>query len=159
MSISENHLITDSSTSEAAAPKEESLPAIQYPHLQGSCLLEPEDLDVQERIGAEGGWVTFRLDVLAEEETVFGRQLSDEKEDAYVQAYTSRNEHTGEVDDTLDIVVRSPGGDEWFSCALTPETRSVLREKMKVFCAAQYGEHLPEQSMDECVSAQPELSM
>ena len=75
------------------------------------------------------------------------------------QAYTSLNEHTGEVDDTLDIVVRSPGGDEWFSCALTPETRSALREKMDVFCAMQYGEHLLERSMDECAPAQLELSM
>ena len=132
---------------------------IQYPQLQGSRPLEAKDLDVQERIGAENGWLSFCFDVLAEEEAVFGRQLSNEDEDAYVQAYTSFNEHTGEVDDTLDIVVRSPGGDEWFSCALTPETRSALREKMDVFCAMQYGEHLLERSMDECAPAQLELSM
>jgi len=137
----------------------ENRPFIQYPQLQGSRPLEAEDLDIQERIGAENGWLSFCLDILAEEEAVFGRQLSNEDEDAYVQAYTSLNEHTGEVDDTLDIVVRSPGGDEWFSCALTPETRSALREKMDVFCAAQYGEHLPERSMDECAPAQPVLSM
>lgn len=144
-----------SGTEEAQAA--ENRPSIQHPGLQGSRPLEAEDLDIQERIGAENGWLSFRLDILAEEEAVFGRRLSNEDEDAYVQAYTSLNEHTGEVDDTLDIVVRSPGGDEWFSCILTPETRSVLREKMDVFCAAQYGEHLPERSMDECT--QPELSM
>ena len=144
-----------SGTEEAQAA--ENRPSIQYPQLQGSRPLEAEDLDVQERIGAENGWLSFCLDILAEEEAVFGRQLSSDDEDTYVQAYTSLNEHTGEVDDTLDIVVRSPSGDEWFSCTLIPETRSALREKMDVFCAAQYGEPLPECSKDKC--AQPELSM
>ena len=150
--------MTISSGTEEAQAAENRL-SIQYPCLQGSRPLEAEDLDVQERIGAENGWLSFRLDILAEEEAVFGRQLSNEDEDAYVQAYTSLNEHTGEVDGTLDIVVRSPGGDEWFSCALTLETRSALGEKMDVFCAAQYGEHLPERSMDEYARPQPELSM
>ena len=75
----------------------------------------------------------------------------------YVQAYTSCNEHTGEVDDTLDVVVRGPGGDEWFSCTLTPETRAALKEKMELFCVEQYGEHLPGQ--DSCTTSQPELLM
>ena len=88
---------------------------------------------------------------------VFGRQLSSEDEDAYVQAYTSCNEHTGEVDDTLDVVVRGPGGDEWFSCTLTPETRAALKEKMELFCVEQYGEHLPGQ--DSCTTSRPELLM
>ena len=127
----------------SAAP-EKMQTAIQYPLLQGKRPLTADDLDIQERIGAEGGWVTFGLDVLADEETVFGRQLSSEDEDSYIQAYTSRNEHTGQVDDTLDIVVRSPGGDEWFSCALTDEARESLKQKMDAFCLEQYGERLPE---------------
>jgi len=123
----------------------EALSAIEYPRLQGCRLLEPEDLDVQERVGAESGWLTFRLDVLADEETVLGRRLSSEEEDTYVQAYTSYNQHTGQVYDTLDIVARSPGGDEWFSCTLTPEVREALKEKMELFCVEEFGEHLPDQ--------------
>ena len=134
-----------------------NLPFIQYPRLQGGRPLELEDLDIQERTGAEGGWISFCLDVVADEVEVFGRQLSSEDEDAYVQAYTSCNEHTGEVDDTLDVVMRGPGGDEWFSCTLTPETRAALKEKMELFCVEQYGEHLPGQ--DSCTTSQPELLM
>jgi hypothetical protein len=118
--------------------------AVQYPFLQGSRPLTAGDLDVQERTGTENGWITFCLDVLACEEAVFGRQLSCEEEDSYIQAYTSYHEHTGQVDDTLDVVVRSPGGDEWFSCTLTDETRESLKRKMDIFCVALYGEHLPE---------------
>ena len=118
--------------------------AVQYPFLQGSRPLTAGDLDVQERTGTENGWITFCLDVLACEEAVFGRQLSCEEDDSYIQAYTSYNEHTGQVDDTLDVVVRSPGGDEWFSCTLTDETRESLKRKMDIFCVALYGEHLPE---------------
>ena len=106
---------------------------------------------------SEDDCLTFCLDVLADEKTVFGRQLSSEDEDAYVQAYTSFDEHTGEVDDTLDVVVRGPGGDEWFSCTLTPETRAALKEKMELFCVEQYGEPLPGQ--DSCTTSQPELLM
>ena len=113
-------------------------PSIQYPYLQGYRPLL-DDLEIQERIGAEDGRISFWLDVLADETAVFGRQLSSEDEDTYVQAYTSYNEHTGEVDGTLDIVARSPGGDEWFSCILTPEARAALKEKLDTFCMEQYG--------------------
>ena len=115
--------------------------SIQYPFLQGSRPLTAEDLDIQERLGTEDGWITFCLDVLADEDTVFGRRFSDE--DAYIQAYTSYNERTGQVDDTLDIVVRSSGSDEWFSCVLTDDTRKALKQKMDTFCMEMYGEHLP----------------
>ena len=118
-----------------------------------------DDLEIQERIGAEDGRISFWLDVLADETAVFGRQLSSEDEDTYVQAYTSYNEHTGEVDGTLDIVARSPGGDEWFSCILAPETRAALKEKLDTFCMEQYGERLPERNQDYCAPSQPELSM
>ena len=134
-------------------------PSIQYPSLQCDRPLTPEDLEIQERIGAENGRISFCLDVLADETAVFGRQLSSEDEDSYVQAYTSCNEHTGEVDGTLDVVARSPGGDEWFSCILTPETRAALREMMDRFCVEHYGERLPEQNQDNHVPSQPELSM
>ena len=134
-------------------------PSIQYPYLQGYRPLMLDDLEIQERIGAEDGRISFWLDVLADETAVFGRQLSSEDEDTYLQAYTSYNEHTGEVDGTLDIVARSPGGDEWFSCILTPETRAALKEKLDTFCMEQYGERLPERNQDYCAPSQPELSM
>ncbi len=133
--------------------------SIQYPFLQGEHPLMPGDLEIHERIGSEDGWISFCLDVLADETAVFGRQLSNEDGDTYVQAYTSCNEHTGEVDGTLDIVVRSSGGDEWFSCTLIPETRAALKEKMDIFCMEQYGERLPGQDQDNCPPSQMELSM
>ena len=146
--LSGPYQMTIAATLEKAKP--EIIPAatgwmsIQYPLLQGSRTLTAEDLDIQERIGAERDWITFQFDVLADEQEVFGRQLSSEAEDSYIQAYTSYNEHTGQVDDTLDIVVRSSGEDEWFSCTLPDETRQALKQKMDAFCAAVYGEHLPE---------------
>lgn len=139
------------------AETSEDWKSIQYPLLHGSRSLTAADLDVQEKIGAEEGRIDFCLDVLADEETVFGRQLSNEEEESYIQSYTSYLEDAGQVDDTLDVVVRSPGGDEWFSCALTEETRESLKWKMDAFCVEMYGEHLPEpseQRQDESSSIQ-----
>ncbi len=119
------------------------LTSIQYPSLQGNRPLTAADLDVQERIGVEDERINFCLDVLADEKSVFGRQLSSEAEDSYVQAYTSYMLDSGRVDDTLDIVVRSPGGDEWFSCILTDEARESLRQKLDTFCVNTYAERLP----------------
>nr|WP_325215126.1 hypothetical protein [uncultured Oscillibacter sp.] len=117
--------------------------SIQHPLLQGNRSLTAADLDVRERIGVEDERINFRLDVLADEKSVFGRQLSSEVEDSYIQAYTSYMADTGRVDDTLDIVVRSPGGDEWFSCALTDEARESLWQKLDTFCVNTHAEHLP----------------
>lgn len=64
-------------------------PSIQYPSLQGDRPLMPEELEIHERIGSEDGWISFCLDVLADETAVFGRQLSSEDGDTYVQVYTS----------------------------------------------------------------------
>jgi hypothetical protein len=140
--------MTIAATLEKAKP--EIIPAatgwmsIQYPLLHGNRPLTALDLDVQERIGLEDERINFCLDVLADEKSVFGRQLSSEAENSYIQAYTSYMVDTGQVDDTLDIVVRSSGEDEWFSCTLPDETRQALKQKMDAFCAAVYGEHLPE---------------
>ena len=117
--------------------------SVQYPLLQGNRSLTAADFDVQERIGVEDDRVNFCLDVLADEKSVFGRQLSGEAEDSYVQAYTSYMVDTGRVDDTLDIAVRSSGEDEWFSCILTDEVRESLRQKLDTFCLLTYGEYLP----------------
>ena len=116
---------------------------VQYPLLQGNRSLTAADFDVQERIGVEGDRVNFCLDVLADEKSVFERQLPGEAEDSYVQAYTSYIVDTGRVDDTLDIVARSSDGDEWFSCILTDEVRESLRQKLDTFCLLMYGEYLP----------------
>lgn len=117
--------------------------SVQYPLLQGNRSLTAADFDVQERIGVEDDRVNFCLDVLADEKSVFGRQLSGDVEDSYVQAYTSYMVDTGRVDDTLDIVVRSSGEDGWFSCILTDEVRESLRQKLDTFCLLTYGEYLP----------------
>ena len=117
--------------------------SVQYPLLQGNRSLTAADFDVQERIGVEDDRVNFCLDVLADEKSVFGKQLSGEAEDSYVQAYTSYMVDTGRVDDTLDIAVRSSGVDGWFSCILTDEVRESLRQKLDTFCLLTYGEYLP----------------
>ena len=146
--LSGPYQMTIAATPEMAEP--EIIPAatdwmsIQYPLLRGNRPLTALDLDVQERIGLEDERINFCLDVLADEKSVFGRQLSSEAENSYIQAYTSYMVDTGQVDDTLDIVVRSSGEDEWFSCTLPDETRQALKQKMDAFCAAVYGEHLPE---------------
>ncbi len=146
--LSGPYQMTIAATPEMAEP--EIIPAatdwmsIQYPLLHGNRPLTALDLDVQERIGLEDERINFCLDVLADEKSVFGRQLSSEAENSYIQAYTSYMVDTGQVDDTLDIVVRSSGEDEWFSCTLPDETRQALKQKMDAFCAAVYGEHLPE---------------
>ena len=146
--LSGPYQMTIAATPEMAEP--EIIPAatdwmsIQYPLLYGNRPLTALDLDVQERIGLEDERINFCLDVLADEKSVFGRQLSSEAENSYIQAYTSYMVDTGQVDDTLDIVVRSSGEDEWFSCTLPDETRQALKQKMDAFCAAVYGEHLPE---------------
>lgn len=115
----------------------------QCPLLQGSRSLTAADFDVQERIGVEDDRVNFCLDVLADEKSVFERQLPGEAEDSYVQAHTSYIVDAGRVDDTLDIVARSSDGDEWFSCILTDEVRKSLRQKLDTFCLLTYGEYLP----------------
>lgn len=130
-------------TISASPAMAESWRSVQYPLLHGNRPLTAADLDVQERIGVEDERINFRLDVLADEKSVFERQLSSEAEDSYVQAYTSYMLDTGRVDDTLDIVVRSPDGDEWFSCILTDEARESLRQKLDTFCVNTYAEHLP----------------
>ena len=120
--------------------------SMRYPLPQGSRSLTAADLDVQERISVEDERINFRLDIFADERSAFGRQLSSEEEGSYIQAYTSYTAATGQVDNTLDIVVRSPGGDEWSSCILTDETRELLRQKIDAFYVMTYGERLPEPS-------------
>ncbi len=114
------------------------------PLLQGSRALEPDDLSVFELYSSEDGCLTFCLDVLADEEVVFGRRLSSEKEDSYIMAYAIYDEAAGQVCDMLDIELRLPYDEEWFHCKLSDEMKKSLKQKMDAFCGELYGEHLPE---------------
>lgn len=127
------------------------------PLLRGSRPLRPDDLEIYERYSTEDACLTFCLDVLAVEESVFGRTLSDKREGTYVVAYAVYDEEAGQVRDALDIELRLPGGEEWFHCELSPEMRELLRQKMNTFCVLTYGEHLPAppaQTLEEPVPPQ-----
>lgn len=113
------------------------------PLLRGIRPLRPDDLEVYERYSSEDNCLTFCLDVLADEETVFGRQLSNKQEGSRVMAYAVYDEGTGQVRDALDIELRLPHDEKWFHCELSPEMREPLRQKMDTFCVMTYGEHLP----------------
>ena len=110
--------------------------------LQGSRPLGPDDLEIFEFYSSEGDGLTFCLDVLTEEEIVFGRQLSNEQEGSYIMAYAVYDEATGQVSDTLDVELRMLHDEKWFYCRLSPEVREALKQKMDSFCVALYGEHL-----------------
>ena len=134
----------------------------QNPLLQGSRPLGPDDLEVYERYSPEDNCLTFCLDVLADEEAVFGRQLSNKQEGARVMAYAVYDEGTGQVRDALGIELRLPHDEKWFHCELSPEMREPLRQKMDVFCVMTYGEHLPSppaQTQEEPVPPQMSQTM
>lgn len=114
------------------------------PRLQGKRPLRPEDFAIYEHFGFDYGCHTFCLDVLADEETLFGRQLSSEQEDSYIVVYALYDEATGQVEDALDIELRWPHGEIWFCCDLSPEMRTSLKKAMDDFCLERYGERLPE---------------
>lgn len=115
----------------------------QNPLLQGSRPLRPDDFEIYERVSSEDNVLTFCLDLLTDEETVFGRQLSNKQEDSYVMTYAVYDESVGRVRDTLDIELRLPHDERWFHCELSPEMMESLRRKMDTFCVLTYGEHLP----------------
>lgn len=116
----------------------------QNPLLQGGRPLAPDDLVVYEHFSSEDDCLTFCLEMLADEETVFGRQLSSEQEGSYVMTYAVYDEATGQVRDTLDVELRLPHDEKWFHCQLSSEVTDSLKQKMDDFCVAMYGEHLPE---------------
>lgn len=112
--------------------------------LQGSRSMIPDDFAVYERFAVGDNCVTFCLDLLADEETIFGRQLSSEQDGSYAVLYAVYDEATGQVRDTLDIELRLPRDEKWFQCKLSPDVTDSLKQKMDAFCVELYGEHLPE---------------
>lgn len=116
----------------------------QNPLLHGSRPLVPDDLAVYEHFSSEDDCLTFCFDLLADEKTVFGRQLSSEQEGSYVMIYAVYDEATAQVRDTLDVELRLPHDAKWFHCQLSPEMTDSLKQKMDAFCVESYGEHLSE---------------
>ncbi len=135
----------------------------QIPLLLGDRPLTPDDLEVCEHFATNsGGSLTFCLDVLADEAAVFGRQLSNEGEDSHIVVYSLYDETTGQVNDTLDIELRTPHDEKQFYCKLSPEVRESLKQKMDSFWFEKYGEHLlspPSQSQGEPAPPQMGLTM
>ena len=115
----------------------------QNPLLQGSRPLGLDELKVYECYSSEGDGLTFCLDVLADEEAVFGRQLSSKQEGSRVMAYAVYDEGTGQARDALDVELRLPHDEKWFRYELSPEMRESLRRKMDTFYVLSFGEHLP----------------
>lgn len=134
---------------ERSITEEESTAADNCPLLQGARPLGPEDLEVREYFGEDEGRITFFLDVLTDEQTVFGRELSCEREGTYAVVYGTYDEATGQVCELLDIEQRHPHDENWFCCKLTDEVRESLRQKMDVFYTEMCGEGLPAQSQQE----------
>ena len=129
----------------------------QNPLLQGSRPLRPDDFEIYERFSFQNGCLTFCLKPLADEESVFGRKLSNDREKTCVVAYADYDVRTGQVRDVLSIELRLPHDEEWFHCELSPEMRESLRQKMDTFCVLTYGEHLPAppaQTLEEPVPPQ-----
>lgn len=127
------------------------------PLLRGDRPLEPDDLAVFELYATEDRRLTFCLDLLTEEKAVFGRQLSDERDGSYIMPYVVYDEDTGAVQDTMDVELRLPNGEDWFHCKLSSEVRVALREKLDDFCMERYKEHLPgvlTPSLDEAAPSQ-----
>jgi len=150
----------------AAAPEKTRTEEIQAeevnPLLLGERPLEPDDLAIFELYASEDDCLTFCLDVLADEKTVFGRQLSDEREESYIMTYVVYDEGTGAVRDTMDVELRLPHDEKWFHCKLPDEVRAALKEKMDTFCLACFGEHLPgtpAQCQEEADASQMEPTM
>ena len=114
------------------------------PLLEGSRPLKSDDLSGLELYSTEDGSLTFCLDMVADEEAVFGRRLTSGQEDSYILAYAVYDEATGQVCDTLDIELRLPHEAGWFHCKLSDEVRESLKLKMDAYCMELYGEHLPE---------------
>ncbi len=140
--------MTIAATPEVTAPEkaqtEEPQTGEKNQLLLGSRPLEPDDLEINEHFSSDDGCLTFCLDLLAEEKTVFGRHLSSEQKDSYVMIYAVYDEATGQVRDTLDVELRLPHDAKWFHCRLSPEVANSLKQKMDAFCAELYGERLPD---------------
>lgn len=144
---------------ETAAQSEQPQAGEQSIPLQGGRPLKPDDLKIYEHFSTENGCLTFCLDLLADEESVFGRQLSSKQEDSCIMAYAVYDTAAGQVRDTLDIELRLPHDEKWFHCRLLPEVTDLLKQKMDAFCVELYGEHLPDpqvQRQDEPAPPQME---
>lgn len=113
------------------------------PLLAGSRPLEPEDLEASAYFGEDSGRIVFCLDMMTDEQTAFGRQLSNtQDESSYIVVYGAYDETADQVCELLDIEVRRPHDEAWFCCRLTPEAREALKQKMDRFCMEMWGEHL-----------------
>ena len=110
--------------------------------LRGERPLGPNDLEIDELFHVDDDSFTFSLDVIAVEREVFGKCLSCDKDESYVQAYVVYEKATGQVHKTMDVVLVLPHDEEEFYCELLPEVRNALKQKMNDYCQGMYGEKL-----------------
>lgn len=144
---------------EMSAVAEEHIAAENCPLLQGVRPLEPDDLEVYEYFGEDEGRITFFLDMLTDEQSVFGKTLSCEREGSYAVVYGTYDEATGQVCELLDVEQRYPHDEHWFCCKLTEEVRESLRQKMDDFYMEICGEGLPVRSQEERPPSQMSQTM
>ncbi len=113
------------------------------PLLQGSRPLAPEDFDHLDLMDAEDDFFLFSMDVLADEETVFGQKLSGQDEDSCITTCAVYSSTTGQVCDMLEVVLWLPQDEKVFRCELSPEVTDSLKQKMDAFYLERYETHLP----------------
>lgn len=118
----------------------------QSSRLQGSRPLEPDDFTVYEYSSSGDGYLTFRLELMTDEKTAFGRQLSSEQENSCIMIYATYDETKSQVHNTLDVELQFPCYKTWFYCELSPAIKDALKQKIDDFCVESYGEHLSELS-------------
>ena len=113
------------------------------PLLQGSRPLAPEDFDRLDLMEAEDDYFLFSMDVLADEETVFGQKLSAQDEDSCITTCAIYSSTTGQVCDMLEVVLWLPQDEKVFRCELSSEVTDSLKQKMDAFYLERYETHLP----------------
>ena len=111
--------------------------------LCGDRPLRAGDVEIMEWVGMEDGVATFTLELLTDEETVFGSKIAL-GEDTQMEIYASYDVEKSAVREHLDIGLMREIGSEYFLCPMDAETVDALRQKLDDHCMEQDGMHLEE---------------
>ena len=111
--------------------------------LSGNRSIKAEEITVSECLAEDDGVITFIVDVLADEQEVFGAELFTD-EDSYFVFYAVYDTNTDQVSNELDMSLMRPAETIEFVCPIPPDTLEGLRQKMDDYCVAWSGKHLSE---------------
>ena len=107
--------------------------------------LSARNISLSEEICEVDGKLNFYLNTDFDVDAVFGTEVCTAENDDWLNVYANYDITTGEVCDTLDIVLhRSDGSDEELSYTLNAAEKDVLRRKMDAYCVEQTGMGLEE---------------